>query len=83
MQVNFREGQDVRTGDLLVRIDPRPYQAVLDQAKREYAERMLSRDIALFDKRVLDQQALDLQKATVTQLVALVKADETSAKISA
>src|SRR5580704_18626256 len=32
VQVNFREGQDVRSGDILMQIDPRPYQAALDQA---------------------------------------------------
>jgi membrane fusion protein, multidrug efflux system len=32
LQVNFREGQNVRKGDLLLQIDPRPYQAALDQA---------------------------------------------------
>ena len=85
VQVNFQEGQDVRTSDLLVQIDPRPYQAVLDQAiakqnqdqaQLDYAEKVLSRDAELFDKRVLDQQSLDLQKATTIQLAALVKADE-------
>ena len=32
VQVNFHEGQDVRSGDILLQIDPRPYQAALDQA---------------------------------------------------
>ena len=31
--VNFKEGQAVKTGDLLIQLDPRPYQAMLDQAK--------------------------------------------------
>ena len=85
IKVNFQEGQDVRAGDLLMQIDPRPYQAALDQslakqnqdqAQLDYAQKVLSRDVELFDKRVLDPQSLDLQKATAAQMAALVKADE-------
>jgi membrane fusion protein, multidrug efflux system len=84
VQVNFREGQNVRAEDLLLQIDPRPYQAVLnqamakqsqDQAQLDYAQKLLGRDTELFDKRVLDRQSLDLQQATAAQLEALVKAD--------
>jgi multidrug efflux system membrane fusion protein len=84
VQVNFREGQNVRAGDLLLQIDPRPYQAVLnqavakqsqDQAQLDYAQKLLGRDTELFDKRVLDRQSLDLQQATAAQFEALVKAD--------
>ena len=32
IEVRFREGQDVKAGDVLARIDPRPFQATLDQA---------------------------------------------------
>jgi membrane fusion protein, multidrug efflux system len=84
VQVTFREGQNVRAGDLLLQIDPRPYQAGLDQATAKqsqdqaqlgYAQKLLARDTELFEKRVLDQQSLDLQQANVAQLEALVKAD--------
>src|ERR1700719_4756786 len=37
VQVNFSEGQDVKTGDLLVVVDPKPYQAAFDQAKAQAA----------------------------------------------
>ena len=85
VQVNFHEGQDVRSGDILLQIDPRPYQAALDQAVAKqnqdqaqlgYAEKVLDRDTGLFDKKILDQQSLDLQQSTAAQLEALVKADE-------
>jgi multidrug efflux system membrane fusion protein len=85
VQVNFHEGQDVRSGDILVQIDPRPYQAALDQAVAKqnqdqaqlgYAQKVLNRDTSLFAKKILDQQSLDLQQSTTAQLEALVKADE-------
>lgn len=85
VQVNFREGQDVRRGDGLLQIDPRPYQAALDQAiakqnqdqaQLSYAHKVLDRDTSLFGKKILDQQSLDLQQSTTAQLEALVKADE-------
>jgi membrane fusion protein, multidrug efflux system len=93
VQVNFHEGQDVRSGDILLQIDPRPYQAALDQAVAKqnqdqaqlgYAQKVLERDTGLFDKKILDRQSLDLQQSTTAQLEALVKADEaaaTSAKV--
>ena len=85
LQVNFHEGQDVRSGDILLQIDPRPYQAAFDQAVAKqnqdqaqlgYAEKVLDRDTSLFGKKILDQQSLDLQQSTTAQLEALVKADE-------
>jgi len=85
LQVNFHEGQDVRSGDILLQIDPRPYQAAFDQAVAKqnqdqaqlgYAQKVLDRDTGLFSKKILDQQSLDLQQSTTAQLEALVKADE-------
>jgi len=85
LQVNFHEGQDVRSGDILLQIDPRPYQAAFDQAVAKqnqdqaqlgYAQKVLDRDTGLFGKKILDQQSLDLQQSTTAQLEALVKADE-------
>ena len=38
MQVNFREGQDVKAGELLILIDPRPYQVALNQAQAQLTE---------------------------------------------
>jgi membrane fusion protein, multidrug efflux system len=85
MEAAFHEGQNVRAGDLLLQIDPRPYQAALDQAIAKqnqdqaqlgYAQKVLERDTGLFDKKIIDRQSLDLQQATTAQLEALVKADE-------
>jgi membrane fusion protein, multidrug efflux system len=85
METTFHEGQNVRAGDLLLQIDPRPYQAALDQAIAKqnqdqaqlgYAQKVLERDTGLFDKKIIDRQTLDLQQATTAQLEALVKADE-------
>jgi multidrug efflux system membrane fusion protein len=47
--VHFREGQDLKKGDLLFTIDPRPYEAALKEARAR-----LDRDIALADKADLD-----------------------------
>lgn len=84
-QIAFRDGQEVHAGDLLVQIDPRPYQAEVDQAmaKRDqdlaqlaYAQKVLERNSELFKHGSLDQQTFDLQQATVNQLQALSKADD-------
>mgnify|MGYP002780519526 CR=1 FL=1 len=53
-EVLFREGQDVRRGDVLARIDARPYQAALDQAIAKRAQ----------DQALLNNARLDLQRYT-------------------
>jgi multidrug efflux system membrane fusion protein len=61
VQVNFSEGQDVKTGDLLVVVDPKPYQAALDQAKAQAAldEVTLKRQADLRARNVIAQQDYD------------------------
>jgi membrane fusion protein, multidrug efflux system len=84
-QIAFKEGQTVRAGDLLAQIDPRPYQAQLDQmtAARERdqaqltnAQANLDRYSQLAGKGYATPQLLDTQKAQVAQLHNAVKSDE-------
>ena len=83
--VNFTEGQDVKKGDLLAQIDPRTYQAALDQAKGKKAqdEAQLANarvDLARYAKLVANNyssaQQADTQKALVAQLEAQVTQDQ-------
>jgi multidrug efflux system membrane fusion protein len=87
IEVNFKEGQDVKTGDVLARIDPRPYQASLDQAvaKKAQDEANLANarlDLARYQKLAktayTSEQQADTQRATVAQLEAQVKQDQAS-----
>lgn len=84
-QVNFQEGQEVRKGDPLARIDPRPYQAALaqaqgqltrDQALLQDAQLDLGRDKKLVPGGAIPQQTLDTQAALVAQYVGTVEADK-------
>ncbi|MEI9995819.1 MAG: efflux RND transporter periplasmic adaptor subunit [Rhizomicrobium sp.] len=74
----FTEGQMVKAGDVLAQIDPRPYQAALDQAKGQLARDAATLQNALVDlaryKSLSDQKAIS-QQQYATQL-ATVKADQ-------
>jgi multidrug efflux system membrane fusion protein len=83
-EVLFTEGQHVKKGDVLAKIDPRLFQAALDQAKAKKAqddaqlvaaEKDLVRVKAVALKGFETQQNLDLQQAKVDQLKAAVDAD--------
>jgi multidrug efflux system membrane fusion protein len=85
VQITFTEGQTVKAGDLLAQIDPRPYQAQIeqltanrdrDQAQLTNAEANLSRYTQLGDKGYATPQLVETQKAQVAQLQAAVKADQ-------
>lgn len=87
VQVNFSEGQDVKTGDLLVVVDPRPYQAAFDQAKAQAAldEVTLKRQADLRARNVIDAQDYDTavanaQKSQAAAEAAQVNVDYSSIK---
>ena len=94
VKISFHQGQPVKNGDVLAQIDPRPYQAELDQAianrdrdqaHLENAKIDLNRYTELAKQRSIAQQLADSQKAIVAQLVAIVKSDEAiieSAKVN-
>src|SRR5450755_776263 len=81
-KVAFKEGQLVNQGDLLVEIDPRPYQATLDQAnaKKAQDEANLANanlDLQRYTKlgEFATRQQTDTQRSTVAQLTAQIAAD--------
>lgn len=83
--VHFQEGQHVDKGQLLARIDPRPYQAILAQyqaaleqnrALLKSAQQQLARDRRLFAQKSLAEKDLETQVATVGQYAGAVKADQ-------
>jgi multidrug efflux system membrane fusion protein len=84
-EVLFTEGQHVKKGDVLAKIDPRLFQAALDQAKAKKAQdeallaaadKDLTRFKTLVAKAVESQQNVDRQQGTVDQLKASISADE-------
>lgn len=85
LKINFKEGQDVKAGDVLAEIDPTIYQAQYDQAVAKKAQDEaqlanaridLSRYEQLAASRAGSAQQADTQRATVAQLEALVKSDQ-------
>jgi len=85
MQVHFHEGQDVRKGDALFTIDPRPYEAALaqaeaalarDRAQLENANADAKRYADLVQKDYVTQQQYDSVKANAAAFAATVRADE-------
>jgi multidrug efflux system membrane fusion protein len=85
MSLGFSEGQTVKPGDLLAQIDPRPYQAALDQAlaaKAKDAAQLanarldLERYVALAPEELASKQTLETQRALVAQVQAQVDGDQ-------
>ncbi|HVH78020.1 MAG TPA: efflux RND transporter periplasmic adaptor subunit, partial [Stellaceae bacterium] len=85
-QVAYKEGQDVKSGQLLLQLDPRPYQAALDQAKGTLAKDQatlanaqlnLARDAAIVGNNLaISRQQYDTNKATVAADQATVDSDQ-------
>jgi len=77
-EIHFREGQEVKKGNLLFIIDPRPEQAALarDQAQLENAEIQFAREQKLFDQKLVSQDEYDTSKATRDTLAATVESDK-------
>src|SRR6516164_7974625 len=85
ISINFIEGQSVHAGDLLAQIDPRPYQALIDQytanLERDQAQLVNAltnqkRYTQLGDKGWATPQLVETQNAQVGQLQAAIKADQ-------
>jgi multidrug efflux system membrane fusion protein len=85
VHVAFREGQLVREGELLVEIDPRPFQVQLMQAEGQLAKDQaalanakidLERYKVLMEQDAIPRQQLDTQFATVNQDEAALKSDQ-------
>ncbi len=85
LRVNFREGQNVRKGQLLMEIDPAPYKAALDQAIGQLAKDQANqsnmaaesqRYTALFNAGVVSKETQQLQVSNEGQAAGAIKADQ-------
>src|SRR6267154_1951327 len=85
ISINFTEGQTVHAGDLLAQIDPRPYQALIeqytgnlerDQAQLKNAQANLTRYTNLGNKGWATPQLVETQQAQVGELQAAIKTDQ-------
>src|SRR4051794_11255317 len=85
VNIAFTQGQTVHKGDLLAEIDPRPFQAQLDQATANRdrdqaqvvnAQANLNRYVPLAEKGWATAQLVDTQRAQLAQLKAIVASDE-------
>jgi multidrug efflux system membrane fusion protein len=85
IKVNFKEGQEVKQGDLLAEIDPRPYEVQLsqaqatlfkDQAALKDARLNLERFQQLYKDGVIPKQQFDTQGSLEAQLDGAVRADQ-------
>ena len=85
MQVNFREGQDVKTGELLIVIDPRPYQVALQQAEANLqkdeaqltnAKAQYERNKVLYEQGVIAKQDLDTMQASFGTFEGTIASDK-------
>jgi RND family efflux transporter MFP subunit len=87
VQMPFKEGSEIKTGDLLFEIDPSPYQAqvvqarsqvTLNEAQLKLAEATFDRAKALIEKKAISQQEFDQEKAAVEEAQARIDAAKAS-----
>ncbi len=85
--VSFVEGQQVHKGDLLAVIDPRPFQAAVDeaaaktaqdQANLANAQYLLEKDTRLAGQQIVTQEELEQQRAQVNALSAQLQQDQSA-----
>ncbi|MGH8202356.1 MAG: efflux RND transporter periplasmic adaptor subunit [Steroidobacteraceae bacterium] len=90
--VAFHEGDQVKRGQLLAQIDPRPFQAALDGARAARAkddaqladaQKDLARYTFLAPKKLASQQQVDTQHAVVGELKAQIEADQAAIESAA
>jgi RND family efflux transporter MFP subunit len=91
-KVEFREGNVVRAGDILVRIDPKPYQAELDRARAELARAETARNLAeievqrveaLASSGAVSREELDQRRSAAEGATAAVAAARAAADLAA
>jgi len=90
LQMPFKEGSEVKVGDLLFEIDPGPYQAqvnqaqsqvVLNEAALKLAQTTYERALLLLEKKAISQQEFDQNKATVEEAQARIDASKSSLEL--
>lgn len=88
-RVAFREGDNVRKGQVLFRLDARPFHAALDQAlaalerdraRAETARAEAARSRTLYDQNVLSQSEWDQKRSDAEALTATVRGDSAAAR---
>jgi multidrug efflux system membrane fusion protein len=84
-RIGFVEGQEVKAGDVIAQIDPRPFEATLaqmqaakakDEAQLVNAKLDLERNLNLAQAEYRSRQAVDTQRALVAQLTAAIQGDQ-------
>ncbi|MGB4997243.1 MAG: efflux RND transporter periplasmic adaptor subunit, partial [Nitrospira sp.] len=84
-RVAYKEGQDVKRGDLMFQIDPRPYRAALDNAEAQLARARVAQRLetirnkraqSLIEDNAISHEELDLRRAAQAQSAADVQAAE-------